>query len=308
MNFQPTRPFHTSVFDIQRRVVANKTLEGWQTVPHAAVMVEADITGLMDLAARLKTDPAFAGVRITINSLLLKLIADGLQAAPEMNAHINYSRASAVGVLTLFEEINIAIPYRSRDGRMFTPVVRDVGGMGLIGVCAAMEDLKRRAANTDLDMLLREAGVGDSVRRLCRGDLRILWRLLWNFFGPARLPKIPQEARKHWAATAARDKITPENLHSATVVVSNTGSVLPGSGVVLEVLEIIPPQTVAIGIGAMARKQVVVSENGVETTAIRSMVPITVCFDHRAMDLEHIRPFIATILDYCRTPEKLLEQ
>ena len=48
MKFVPSRTTKKKLFDIQRRVVANKTLEGWREAPHAAVQLDLDVDAVLD--------------------------------------------------------------------------------------------------------------------------------------------------------------------------------------------------------------------------------------------------------------------
>ena len=301
-----TAPRKRTIFGIQRRVVANKTYEGWHRAPHASLCAHLDVSNLLDLIESLRSTDLYAHRRITINSLMLKIIAEGLKCAPDMNAHIEYHPRTSVGFVTTFDDVNIAVPFRSEDGRMITPVVEGVGRKSLAEVCDAMEDLKRRALNTNVDALLLEAALHDSYKRLFRGDLRIFIRLWANFISSTRLPKISKEKRRAFAALPETERITPENLISATALVSNMGSVLRGVDITFQLLEIIQPQTIAIGLGAMTRKPVVIADSeGREDIQIRNILPMTVCFDHRAMDLEHVRPFIEKVNGLCKDPSPL---
>ncbi len=294
-------------FDIQRRVVANKTTEGWQSVPHVSTGMELDVTDVLPRLEALKRSPEFEGVRLTMNSVLLKIIAEGVKESPHMNAHVSHSQATAVGQVTFFEAIHIATPFRAPDGRMITPVMHDVGSKSLREVCEAMADMRRRVDNTNVDFLLREAGVNDTRNRLLRGQLGILRRLYANFVGNSRLPRLDREAWRRYKAIPAEDRITPDNLLSSTLVVSNVGSVVPGVPVALQLLEIIPPMTTAIGLGSMAeRPGVVTGPDGAKTIGIRTFVPMTVCFDHRAMDFEHIAGFIRKTAELCADPSPVM--
>ncbi len=298
---------HSHFFDIQRRVVANRTSEAWKA-PHGSLGVELDVTDLMALVRRLRSMPEYEGVRVTFNSVLLKIIAEGLLKAPEMNAHIEYNPATAVGKLTCADRVNIALPLRIGQGHTITPVLEDAGSMSLRELCIAMEDLKRRARNTNVALLLREAGVRDTRRRALRGDLSVLRRVLPNFFGKARLPRVSREEWRQYRSIPESDRITPENLVSATTLVSNIGSVLPNTPLYVHLLEVIPPQTTAFGVGPVQRKPVVaVNDRGEEELVIRSMLSLTICVDHRAMDLEHMLDFINRANELCASPEKLLD-
>ena len=308
MKFVPSRTTKKKLFDIQRRVVANKTLEGWREAPHAAVQLDLDVDAVLDWLRRAKENPAYTGVRLTLNAVLLKLIANALRFAPDLNAHISYSPLASVGSITCFEEVNIAVPFRSTDSRMITPVVRDVAAKSLAAVCSAMEDLARRAANTNVDLLLRKAAVGDTVRRLLMCDVRVLWRIYANFIGPRRLPSVSPEEKRRWEATPPEERLTPENLFSATVLVSNIGSTTPRNcPISVPLLDLIEPQTTAIGLGSIRRQPVARLVDGEERVVVRSILPLTIVADHRALDLEHGLPFIEKITEYCLAPAQALE-
>lgn len=299
-----SRSYH---FDIQRRVVANKTLEGWRTVPHAGILLELDVSELLAFVQQLKASPEFAGIRVTLNTVLLKVIAEGLKRSPEMNAHVEYNNATAVGRVTLLDSIDIAIPFRMADGRMVSPVLADVGSRTVRDVCLAMESLRKRVAKTNLDILLLEAGFRDSVRRFARGQFWVLRRLYANLLGRTRLVRIPRELRRRYATVPAEERVTPDDLTSATMLVTNVGSVVSGMNITIQMLEIIPPQTTAIGLGPIVRKPWVIrGEDGEESIAIRDVLPMTICIDHRVMDLEHIRGFLDRVWELCHAPQKLI--
>lgn len=300
-------PFERQLFDIPRRIIAYKTSEAWESTPHVSACIDLDVTRLVDFVSALSADPEYDGVRITLNSVILKMIAESLKAVPEMNAHISYSRRTGAGELLVMSSINIAMPFLSKDRRMMTPVLPDVGTKTLREVCVAMDDLKRRAANTNIDCLLFEAAMNDTWERLGQGDITIVARLLANFVGKRRVRKPSAERLQEYRKTPLTERISAEELLTATVLVSNVGSITADLPLRVSLIEIIAPQTCAIGVAA-ARKQplVVEDEHGRPNVAVRTVLPVTVCFDHRAMDFEHAATFFRSLSKWCRTPERLV--
>jgi pyruvate dehydrogenase E2 component (dihydrolipoamide acetyltransferase) len=290
------------LFDVQRRIVAHKTVEAWDNAPHVSILVELDVTALMAGVPGLAARPEFAGTRVTINSLMLKIIAAGLKKSPEMNAHVQYSRQTGVGHVLLHEAINIATPFKAACGRMITPVLKGVERMSLPEVCRGMDDLKQRVANTHVDLLLLEAARNDTWKRLRSGQLgTVLCRLWANFIGRDRVTLPPRQAAAVYYQTPAADRITAADLLSATVLVSNIGSAMRDLPGCFGLLEIIQPQTVAIGLAAIQKKPLVITgAAGQEVIAVRQVLPMTICFDHRAMDFEAITGFIREVTRLCR--------
>ncbi|MDR1893779.1 MAG: 2-oxo acid dehydrogenase subunit E2, partial [Spirochaetales bacterium] len=75
-------------FDIRQKIVSSTTSLGW-TAPHVAYVYEADATELMnefDKLNHLKVNN-----KITLNTVLTRIIIDGIKAAPWVNAHISHS-------------------------------------------------------------------------------------------------------------------------------------------------------------------------------------------------------------------------
>jgi pyruvate/2-oxoglutarate dehydrogenase complex dihydrolipoamide acyltransferase (E2) component len=290
------------VFDVQRRIVAHKTVEAWDTAPHVSILLELDVTALMGSLADISARAEFAGTRVTINSVMLKIIAAGLKKSPEMNAHVQYSRRTGVGEVMLHDEINIATPFKAACGRMITPVIKGVERMTLLGVCRGMEELKRRVANTHLDILLLEAAHDDTWKRIRKGQLWAVFRRVWaNYIGRDRVILPSRQVAAAYYQTPAADRITAADLLSATILVSNIGSAMRDLPGCFGLLEIIQPQTVAIGLAAVQKKPLVVTdESGQENIAVRQVLPMTICFDHRAMDFEAITGFIREVNRLCR--------
>ena len=68
-------------------------------------------------------------------------------------------------------------------------------------------------------------------------------------------------------------------------------------------LMIIPPQICAIGISSMQRRPAVVTdEEGNEKMEIRTILPMCICFDHRALDFGEVTPFIKKMEEIFKDP------
>ncbi|MBW7865472.1 MAG: 2-oxo acid dehydrogenase subunit E2 [Candidatus Hydrogenedentes bacterium] len=297
-------------FDLQRRVVTHKTVESWQTVPHGVIIHELDVTRVMALTREWAATPAFSDVRLTVNSVVLLMIARALRKSPVMNAHVECDNRTSAGVVTEHEEINIAIPLHTLEERMITPTLKNAGQYDLQGLCRAMEELRRRVDNTRVDLLLYEAAMDDTLKRLRRGQLfYVLKRLYVNFFSRSRVARPSLRELREYRKIPAGDKITPEDLLSATVLVSNPGSMMPEWRGHVAMLMVIPPQVVALGLGAIqSRPAVVRDETGAEVIAPRRILPLTICGDHRVMDFSHVTAFMRELNRFCEHPEMLLHQ
>ncbi len=294
------------LLDVHQRVMAHKMVESWDNVPHAAIAVDLDVTDVLAFVERLSGDAAFEGVRVTINSVMLKIIAEAMRTAPELNAHVEYDKRYDFGRLSLCEDVNVAVPFLSGDGRMMTPVMRQVDKKPLRQICLDARALRRRVRNTNLDYLLYEAAMADTIARLKRLRLGVLRRVVKNFVGKHRVPMPTRRTLRDYHKIPERDRITVEELLSATTLVSNVGSVMPGLRARINLLEIMPPQVTAIGLSAVRKQPVVVTDEADgDSIQIRSIMPLSLCIDHRVLDFSHVRGFLQTLLDVCQHPERL---
>lgn len=295
-------------FDIQRRVAAHKTSESWREVPHTSLVLNMDVTGLLALKDRLRADPAFAEVRVTFHCLMLKAIALALAAAPRMSAFLACNRHAGTGKIIYPDEVNIAMPMMLPGGETITPVMHRVDKLGLRAVCVAMAGLRDRVRNTDPNLLLLEAGRSDTLREISRGRFFRIRRLFAAYLGPGRLRIPSRREQKEYLSRPPEERITPENLTSATVLVSNIGNAVPGMPLTIGLLEVIRPQTTAIGISPVRRMPCVVADASGERIEIRDICPVTACSDHRAVDFAHVKAFYDTLMEISHSPERLLEE
>jgi len=294
-------------FNLERKVAAHKTSEAWETVPHAGIIIELDVTTLLTFIESLKQSPDFKDLRPTINLVMLKIIAEGLKKSPELNAYIKYSKDSNAGEIILLEDVNIAVVTYLADGRTITPVLMQVDKKSLKELCKDMEYLQQRIKNTNIDYLLFEAAWMDTMENMRQGHLcRVINRAVHNFFGKNKVIP-PRKALKEYETIPPEDRITAKDLLSATVLVSNIGPVFKGLRCSIGLLQVIPPQVAVFGVASVRRAPVVIrDEMGEEVVAIRDILPVSIYADHRGIDFGPAVDMIRRILELCEHPDELL--
>jgi 2-oxoglutarate dehydrogenase E2 component (dihydrolipoamide succinyltransferase) len=90
---------------------------------------------------------------------------------------------------------------------------------------------------------------------------------------------------------ARADKLTPADVRGGTFTISNHG--VSGSLVATPII-LNQPQTAILGVGKLEKRAVVVTNNGVDSIAIRPRCYITLTIDHRVMDGHRANQFLAT--------------
>ena len=142
---QQMKKTSTTHFGIQRKIVANMTAESWETIPHVTYNYEPDVTEFMIEYQRLNENCAPED-KITLNTLMLKIIVEGLKADPAMNAHIDFDRKLVRGEIHTFEDINISMPMVLPNGEMMTINLHNFENKNLNQMADYIKDVNRRVA------------------------------------------------------------------------------------------------------------------------------------------------------------------
>ena len=95
------------------------------------------------------------------------------------------------------------------------------------------------------------------------------------------------------ADRARNKKLHPDDLSGATFTVTNIGS----EGALLDTPVLTPPQAGILGTAAIERRPVIVTEDGIDSIAIRQMCYLPFTYDHQLVDGADAGRFVTTIKD-----------
>ena len=299
---------NTEHFGIQRKIVANMTSQSWHDIPHVSYLYEADASDFLSVFSILNSQRN-KSERVSLNTLSLKIIAEGLKAAPQMNAHIDFDKKLVRGRIDTIEEIDISMPMILPNGKMMTVNLKDFGNKTLDEMTAYINDIRRRALNTNLDEAMFEVSFRDTIKALLKGDFKkAFYRLIGSKTGKHKVKTLSGTAKKEYLKIPESDRLTYKDLEQGTVTISNLGSVCRSEHGMPSLIEIIPPQISAFAVGSICEKPVIrKNEKGVSHVEVGKVIPIAICFDHRALDFGDIVPFIDKLDEIFATPEILLE-
>ncbi len=301
---QEMKKTSTTHFGIQRKIVANMTAESWETIPHVTYNYEPDVTEFMIEYKRLNENCAPED-KITLNTIMLKIIVEGLKADPAMNAHIEFDRKLVRGEIHTFQDINISMPMVLPNGEMMTINLHNFENKNLNQMVDYIKDVNRRVANTNLNEVMFDVSLDNTLTALKHGKIKqTLYRLIGSKTGKHKVKTLSGKAKRDYEAIPEKDRLTKRDIEQGTITVSNIGSTYRQQRGETCLLEIVPPQVCAIALGAVQDKPVViVNENGEKEIAIRQVMPLCIAFDHRALDFGEIVPFIKRLDEIFEAPE-----
>lgn len=295
---------HTKFLTIQRKIVAETTTKSWREIPHVAFDYEPDITELFALYEG-KIKP----LGLSFNVMIIKLIVEGLKEAKKMNAEIVYNRKTAKGKIITKEEISVSMPMIfPTTGEMMTVNLHSINDMTMFQLREYILNLRDRSKTTDTNEVMYDIAKSELIERIKHGQVfSSAMKILINQFGS----NVPEHFRglekKLYEAIPASKRLIKEDLRPGTVTISNIGSLYPGLRGSVSLLEILPGQVAAMGLGsAQDKAKVVVNEAGEKEIGIRKILPICIAFDHRALDFNDIIPFVKKIDEICVSPQTVL--
>lgn len=279
--------YKTENFKITRKIVSNMTAQSWEEIPHATMTYEADATELLEEIKRLNDERAQGEDKITINTVMLKIICEGLKAAPKMNTTLDFNRKLVRGTLKYHDQIDISMPMILHTGEMMTVNMHDMGSKTLTEMTCAINDTVRRANNSNLEEVMYEVSIDNTLTGLKQGKILQAIRRLYGSKMPGKhqVKVLSGKAKKEYYSIPEKDRLTKHDIEQGTTTVSNLGSIYREQKGFCALLEIIPPQTTAFAVNAVQKRAVVVTdENSNDKIEVRKIIPITIAIDHRALD------------------------
>lgn len=293
-------------FGIQRKIVANMTSESWETIPHISYVYEPEVSHFLDVIKELNESGKFP-VKLTVNTIMLKALCEAFKAAPQLNAHIDFNRKLVRGRVMEFDEIHAGMTWILPNGEMMTINLHDIGNKNLIELTEYIADVSRRIGNTDLTEVMFSVSFNDTIEKLKKGKIKqAILRLFGAKTGKHKIKTLTGKAKKDYYAIPETDRLTADDIKQGTVTISNIGSITRGIPGHAALLSIIPPQIFVVCIGSAIKKPVVKQdENGNDIIVVGQEMPISLVFDHRAVDFGEVAPFVRRLEEIFRNPEEI---
>lgn len=296
-------------FGIARKIVSNMTSESWQDIPHAMMSYEADVTDFLPICKKLNEGVTDKSKKITINTVIMKVICEGLKAAPKMNCTLHFEKRLVRGTLTYHDTIDISMPTILKTNEMMTITMHDMGNKTLSEMTAHINDKIRRANNSDMNEVMFEVSLANTLTGLKNGHVvQTINRLIGSKMpGKHQVHTLHGKAKKEYYAIPETERLTRYDIEQGTTTISNLGSIYREQKGLCMLLEIIPPQTTAFAINAVQKKATVVKDkNGNEKIEIRQILPISIAIDHRSLDYGDCLPFLKKLDEIFANPEIIL--
>ncbi|CAH0296423.1 Dihydrolipoyllysine-residue acetyltransferase component of pyruvate dehydrogenase complex [Arthrobacter sp. Bi83] len=122
-----------------RKAIARRLTESKTTVPHFYVSIDVEMDALLALRKQINQDSLPAGLKATVNDLVLKALGGALVDVPAANASWQGD------AIRRYSTVDVSVAIATTDG-LLTPVVRGLENLSLSSLGRTMGDYKERAA------------------------------------------------------------------------------------------------------------------------------------------------------------------
>jgi pyruvate dehydrogenase E2 component (dihydrolipoamide acetyltransferase) len=130
-----------------RTVTADHLSYAWTTIPHVTQIDKADITLLEQVRKGYNPKVEKAGGKLTITSILIKVIAAGMKAFPKFNSSIDMDKKEII----YKKYYNVGIAVDTENG-LIVPVIKNADKKNLTELSVEMGQLAEKARNRKISL------------------------------------------------------------------------------------------------------------------------------------------------------------
>ncbi|WP_213358003.1 dihydrolipoamide acetyltransferase family protein [Chlamydiifrater phoenicopteri] len=130
-----------------RRAIASSLVKASDEVPHASLVVDVDVTGMVNLIAEEKNRFLEThGVKLTVTSFIVQCLTKTLQQFPLLNG------AMEGDTIIVKKSVNVGIAVNLNKEGVVIPVIRNCQERDLVSIAKTLADLSSRARANKLDL------------------------------------------------------------------------------------------------------------------------------------------------------------
>ncbi len=290
-------------FNLKARISGN-VLTNAAYVPAGGYHYEVDITDFWSEFKALKSEVDYP---LSFNTLMLRVLAEGLKVAPRLNSHLDFNERSGCGKLIVKKHIDVAVPIFMESGETFPVKLRHLEEKNLKEIYEEMERLQRMLKITDVDRVLFDVVAQRMVGYVLKGKIATAAAYIaTGYVGKYKVAKL--SGLFEHAPTDPTKSLQPYELNEGTVCLTNLGSISKGLPGNVTYAPLLYPQSFIMAISAVQEREVAFkNEKGKVDLATRKFLPINVMFDHRIGGFADVVPFIKRVNEIFENPKVIRE-
>ncbi len=293
------------IIDIKGRLISNVLVNSQRDVPGVGCTYDADITEFYKEYEKLRDS---CGYKLTFNALMMKVLVEGLKAAPRLNAHCHYNHASTSGRLIIKKHIDVTMPVCLESGETFQVKVKQLEDKNLQETAFEIEQVKEKLKNTNVKrVLFRVAGIRMSGYALKGKIYSTFAQFFTAYFGKNKIAKFSKLFIKKYYKDPKKKSgpsLKVEDFTEGTVCFTNWGTLYENLNVNITYIPPLYPQVFMFGTGRVKKiQQVYKKEDGTLDVCDRLILPLTMVFDHKIGGAADLMPFIRKMDEIFGSPQ-----
>ncbi|KAG5127870.1 hypothetical protein JHK82_028705 [Glycine max] len=250
-------------------VIAKRLLDSKQNTPHLYLSSDVILDPLLSLRKGLKEQ---YDVKVSVNDIIIKVVAAALRNVPEANAYWNVEKDEVI----LNDSIDISIAVATEKGLM-TPIIKNADQKTISAISSEVilshlyeEQMNYRYFYKTSDCVFENL----DKRAVGTGQWRVVEK-----GKDVELPTAPEV--KELAAKARAGKLKPHEFQGGTFSISNLGMFPVDKFCAI----INPPQACILAVGRGNKVvEPVIGTDGIEKPSIATKLSLTLSADHRVFD------------------------
>ncbi|MBR2414855.1 MAG: 2-oxo acid dehydrogenase subunit E2 [Clostridia bacterium] len=297
------------ILDVRSRVFSNALVNAQREIPAVCCNYNADITEFWKEYEVLKSECGYA---LPFNTLMIKVLVEGLKAAPRLNAHIEYDHHSTSGRLIIKKHIDVTVPVCSADGQTIQVKARHLEEKSLAEIAAQLEELKYRLGKTNTKHAYFNVAAKRMAGYAAKGKVGTTFAQFRSaYFGKNKIAKFSKlfKKKKHSSGTKPKyEGLRPDDFTEGTVCFTNWGTLYENLNVNITYISPMYPSVFLLAAGRVKDETYAFkNEQGAVDIGTKKVLPLTLIFDHKIGGAADIMPFIQKMDEIFENPAVIKE-
>ena len=244
---------------------------------------------------------------------MMKVLVEGLKAAPRLNAHFEYNHTATSGRLIIKKHIDVAMAICLESGETFQIKVKQLEDKSLQEMAAQIEDVKDRLSKTNIKRALFELAGQRMAGYAAKGKIGTTFaQFISAYFGKGKIAQFSRLFIKKRGKSSSHkgryEGLRSDDFGEGTVCFTNWGTLYENLDVNITYIPPLYPQVFLFGTGRIKDVEYAIKdENGNVDIGTKKVLPLTLVFDHKIGGAADIMPFIKKLDEIFANPEVMRE-
>ncbi len=290
------------------KMMSNVFVNGQRKSPTASGVYEADVTELMKVYSHLKSECDY---RLTFNTIMLKVMVEGLKAAPRLNAHFPYNHTATSGKLIIKKHIDVSMAICKSDGMTFQMKLQQLEDKSLKEIADLAADARERLEKAELDEVMFEVSRQRIIGEISRGKLiSPLAQAICGSFGKGKVVHLSKTLKSDFLKLTGKkplqdeSSVRMEEFKEGSVCFTNWGAICNTPRFNVVSAPMLYPQVFLFSVGKVREETYAYEdENGNVRIGTKQILPLGLNFDHKIGGFHELIPFISKLEEIFNNPE-----